>query len=364
MKNSKRISLFVSVCLVVVVGGLALLGLFLLQRRPLLLYVTGLDSKDSISLLDPQASPCAQPQPLLEAEFGTLDYVRWTPQRDQIIYVQQTSKAEMASLWIMRSDGTKCRQLTPLLPSEFKPQDMQVSPDQRYVALLRDYVPEDITQPRQMETYILDTQTGNWRQIMTKTLGFAWSPIQNVLAVYRWGDGKIYIIHPNGSVIREYPTDLPDSRPIWSPDGQQIAFISNSPPEHTMVSEIYSINVQSGQIRRLTKTASAYYDRLISSFSWSPDGRYIAFHVSTYLKVDGAKEAHTLFVLDVETGREVRLADHVKWTAPVWSPDGKEIAFVSTKDGSNYGQIYTVDMVSGKITQHTCYDGIKLSLSW
>ena len=74
---------------------------------------------------------------------------------------------------------------------------------------------------------------------------------------------------------------------------------------------------------QLTDTEGSEYD-----ISWSPDGRQILF-VS---ERDGNPE---IYVMDNSGNNVVRLTrnDKVKDVQPVWSPDGKNIAFASDLDG-------------------------------
>jgi TolB protein len=70
--------------------------------------------------------------------------------------------------------------------------------------------------------------------------------------------------------------------------------------------------------------------------AWSPDGRQIAF----YSERDGNYE---IYVMNSDGSGLVRLTDHPandRW--PAWSPDGKKIAFTSERDG-NY-EIYVMSV--------------------
>jgi Tol biopolymer transport system component len=66
----------------------------------------------------------------------------------------------------------------------------------------------------------------------------------------------------------------------------------------------------------------------------SPDGRRLAV-----IRSDPKTGNNDLWVLDVASGREVRITnDPQPNNAPVWSPDGRQIAYVSTNEG--YSSIY------------------------
>lgn len=88
----------------------------------------------------------------------------------------------------------------------------------------------------------------------------------------------------------------------------------------------------------------------VMSPTWSPNGRQIAY-------VSFEKRRAQIFTVDVETGRRRLLTDFAGINgAPSWSPDGRKLAVVLSKGGSP--KIYTVDMSSGNLTQLTFGDAI------
>jgi len=119
---------------------------------------------------------------------------------------------------------------------------------------------------------------------------------------------------------------LDDLDPIWSPDGQQIAYTSLR-DGHV---EIYSMDKNGNNENRLTNGTADN-----RSMAWSPNGKQIVFAS----KRDGNYE---IYVMNADGSDQTRLtnAPGEDW-GPAWSPDGKQIAFVSGRDGNN--EIYVMN---------------------
>jgi Tol biopolymer transport system component len=118
-----------------------------------------------------------------------------------------------------------------------------------------------------------------------------------------------------------------DIWPVWSPDGQQIAFTRVT--EHA--SDVYLINADGSDSRAVL---SGPEDELF--LGWAPDGRRIAYRVTV-------EERISIRTLDLETGATAEV-DHLPLDAMYisLSPDGRRIVYavgramyLSTLDGSN-----------------------------
>jgi TolB protein len=88
----------------------------------------------------------------------------------------------------------------------------------------------------------------------------------------------------------------------------------------------------------------------IMSPTWSPNGREIAY-------VSFERKRAQIYTVSVETGKRRLLTDFTGINgAPAWSPDGRQLAVVLSKGGNP--KIYSVDMSSGRLTQLTFGDAI------
>jgi len=108
--------------------------------------------------------------------------------------------------------------------------------------------------------------------------------------------------------------------PQIAPDGKKVAFVASVPDidANRSDTDIWLVSINGGEPLRLTSGEGAdYHPR------WSPDGRTIAF-VSTR---GGSAQ---IWTIPVDGGEAVQLTDISTGAHdPMWSPDGKRIAFYS-----------------------------------
>lgn len=181
---------------------------------------------------------------------------------------------------------------------------------------------------------------------LTKDLGNcrhpAWSPDGKMIAFdYELNrQSWIGIIHVDGSGFRQLETDFSwNSAPSWSPNGERIAFASalwDEKMQKTVNRDIYLINADGSGITKLT-TSLADDD----SPAWSPDGKMLAF-VST------RKGSADIYLVDLQSliARQLTIDAPSREDHPAWSADGKTIAFESDRD-NRFGDIYTIPVQGG-----------------
>ncbi len=134
-----------------------------------------------------------------------------------------------------------------------------------------------------------------------------------------------------------------DDNPIWSPDGEYIAYSSNRNGNW----DIYIVPSDGGQTKRLT-----YHSGTDVPNDWSRDGKYILE------KATRDNPANGIYAIDVATGQTKQLfLDPVSLGFPKYTPDGKAVIYARMYsfpwvrpryNGSGAAQIWRYDLASGK----------------
>ena len=202
----------------------------------------------------------------------------------------------------------------------------------------------------------------------------------------------IWLVPVDGSEAPRQFTFGPrsDTSPRWSPDGEQLAFVSNRGDDKAKP-QLYVIPAEGGEALKLTDLKEAVEDP-----RWSPDGTRIAF--AARVPADAYEETEDRKRAPRHIKRLKYKLDSVGWTfdrpkhvfvvpadgsgqaeqvtvgdfedgSPAWSPDAKQIAFVSARHrnwdidvGAN--DIFVVGSNGGRPKRVTKTDGGCGAPSW
>jgi Tol biopolymer transport system component len=156
------------------------------------------------------------------------------------------------------------------------------------------------------------------------------------------------VMNPDGSGITDLYVNGYD--PSVSPDGSKIAYCSLRDDQY---SQIYVANSDGTGEKRITKIASGDSCGPV----WSHDGKKIAFY-SFALPHPSRNPA--IWVMDRDGSNMKRLAEH--GLAATWSPDDKQIAFASNRDGKF--QIYAINADGANLRRLTNNKAEDSSPAW
>ena len=174
--------------------------------------------------------------------------------------------------------------------------------------------------------------------------------------------------------------------PRFSPDGKYLAFRSS---RQSGKQQIWLLNLAGGEAEKISDFAGD-----VADFVWSPDSRRLAviaeepaaetsFNGKTpppividlfHFQEDGVgfidKSREHLYVFDLATRKaDILTPGQFNESLPAWSPDSKNIAFVSKRgeksDRNNNWDLYTIAAQSGaKARQLTTFEGPDSNPDW
>ena len=273
---------------------------------------------------------------------------------DRIVFLSDMNDIGGTPEWfIMNADGTEPEQLTfdVFLPSL----GACVSPDGRRF-LYTDFG----------ELLIINTD-GEWASVLIsdQLVGEpTFSPDGSKIALQFWGGdlrSEICTIDiDGGNLVQLTDNDYYDDYPTWSPDGKQIAFISDRQNANGGYS-IFVMDADGSNQRALTSS------NLFSDMSprWSPvnNDEIVFFSDRLYGR-------YSLYILNPSNKAVTEIYSDVNMYClyAEWSPDGKKIAFtgVEPADIDNLGEvsksdIYTISKTGSSLTRLTDNGSVNLN---
>lgn len=133
----------------------------------------------------------------------------------------------------------------------------------------------------------------------------------------------------------------------YSPLGDEILFLSNHEPDPDAFnnSDIFAVDL-GGQTRQITQTKGCEYDPV-----WSPDGRSIAYTATKreVTTIDSVAEDAHLWVIPATggNGKELTLDHDRRVRDPRWSADGRSIIYLANDRG--YTTMFRIPAEGGKV---------------
>lgn len=180
-----------------------------------------------------------------------------------------------------------------------------------------------------------------------------WSPDGKWLAFTLYHMGKVGLVQqaPGDSEWKHItPFDEnPEYEPTWSADGKRIVFVHVALSGSDGQLEIHTMNADGSDSKRIVTPAKRPAQD--EHPAWSPDGKSLAFTTTR----DANQE---IYLCDADGSNLRRITSHPAIDShPTWSPDGQQIAFCSARFGNLEICVMNSDGTSvRRLTDHPAMD--------
>jgi hypothetical protein len=233
-----------------------------------------------------------------------------------------------------------------------------VSPDGKYLAFLSEKSLFSI------DLFLADAKTGQVIKKLTSKVSNshidefnfiesagAWSPdgTKFAFSVFSKGRNRMLVVEvPSGKVLQDVSMEKAEqfSNLSWSPTGNEIVFQGLSEGQ----SDLYLYNFNTKKVTQLTNDKFSDYQP-----SFSRDGKQVVFSSdrTTYDRVTSQDITFNLAIYDLATGKttDIPVFNGANNLNPQYSSDGKQIYFLSNRDG--FRNLYRYTLSDTKLEQMT-----------
>lgn len=279
----------------------------------------------SLWTMVPPAAPEKYTHPSLASKPISLGYLRFSPDGTRLAaWVALLVPTSPTEFWEIPLDGGEPRRQETWGSSFPRPQPFAWMPDNQRVV----FASEQNLGFAETHIWIAGTRTGELRSITASHSSQAYPSVapdgKRIVFCSEDAEFDLVEIPLDGTATRALlATSRTEREPVWSPTNSEYAFVSN----RNGLEEIWLRSADGTWERPLARPGDITRDSVaaISSISFSPDGRRIAFQASTH---DVALAR--VWIANVTGGTPVPLTKRIYFEDhPAWSPDSRWIAFTS-----------------------------------
>jgi TolB protein len=176
-----------------------------------------------------------------------------------------------------------------------------------------------------------------------------------VFARHRGAEIYLFVCAADGSQERRLTErNEPEYDAVWSPDGARLAFSFDKTAPNQGDIEVYTVTSDGKNLQPVAKSEGKLSHEEWPA--WSPDGKWIAY---TSTRDDNQE----LYLAGPDGSEKRRLTNDPALDAhPSWSPDNRRIAFATDRWGDL--ELAVLDVDSGQVTRLTESPGLDDYPAW